>query len=388
MSSASIRGRPRDGNDPLCVFRVQEGGTPTSICFLSRNEDVDGCSEGDEDDRFETYEDRLVVGDDVGHLRTWSVATRRPMGAPVRIHKASVICIASTRFDRIVSQSRDGNVVVSTVDVVGEDEDGRRSAVISVASAIHLRAFTFCRMDTLHLSCGDTLLATPSFESNEFEMWRLDRTSSQLRQIVPARSLDPDAVDAGGMCMALRLFWRGDGDPALAVGFESGLVAIFIFEKPERLIDSGVSSSPTIKSKVVPIITSRLCDKPVLSVDVDSTGTYGVCVGASSSIVFFHVDWAKRIIEKRLCVNTPKKPGCSHVRLTPNEKMCAVAGWDHRVRMFQWRRRRLPKPIAVLRTHNASVSMVMFSKTSRYLASSSQDKTIALWDMDSMWTPQ
>lgn len=60
------------------------------------------------------------------------------------------------------------------------------------------------------------------------------------------------------------------------------------------------------------------------------------------------------------------------------------AGWDHRVRIFDWNKH---KPLAILKFHTTQVYCVDFGKydgvfSGKYtLASASKDRRIALWDI-------
>mmetsp|Transcript_54986 Transcript_54986/g.97077 ORF Transcript_54986/g.97077 Transcript_54986/m.97077 type:complete len:106 (-) Transcript_54986:184-501(-) len=70
--------------------------------------------------------------------------------------------------------------------------------------------------------------------------------------------------------------------------------------------------------------------------------------------------------------------GVSSLSLRPDGKLLAAGGWDKRVRVWQTRKW---KPLAVLRQHNGTVNAVDFSSCSRWLASASNDHTIALWSL-------
>lgn len=70
--------------------------------------------------------------------------------------------------------------------------------------------------------------------------------------------------------------------------------------------------------------------------------------------------------------------GIQTLSIRPDGKLLAAGGWDRRVRVWQWKRF---KPLAVLQHHTATVNAVHFSHCSRYLATASCDKTIALWSL-------
>ena len=70
--------------------------------------------------------------------------------------------------------------------------------------------------------------------------------------------------------------------------------------------------------------------------------------------------------------------GISSLALRADGKLLAAGGWDKRVRVWQARKW---KPLAVLNQHTSTVNAVDFSMCSRWLASASNDRTVALWSI-------
>ena len=70
-------------------------------------------------------------------------------------------------------------------------------------------------------------------------------------------------------------------------------------------------------------------------------------------------------------------PGIADVKIRPDRKILATAGWDHRVRVFHWR---TMKPLAVLSFHSATVHCVAFAKDG-LLAAGSGDQRISIWSL-------
>lgn len=75
-------------------------------------------------------------------------------------------------------------------------------------------------------------------------------------------------------------------------------------------------------------------------------------------------------------------PGVSKLSLRGDNKLLASAGWDHRVRLFAWKKLR---PLAVLQYHTDMVTSVAFSDHQdpghRLLAAGSKDQRISLWSV-------
>lgn len=75
-------------------------------------------------------------------------------------------------------------------------------------------------------------------------------------------------------------------------------------------------------------------------------------------------------------------PGVSQLCIRGDGKLLASAGWDHRVRVFGWKKLR---PLAVLQYHSDMVQSVAFSDhqdpRQRLLAAGSKDQRISLWSI-------
>ncbi|KAM6051726.1 guanine nucleotide-binding protein subunit beta-like protein 1 isoform 4-T4 [Theristicus caerulescens] len=74
--------------------------------------------------------------------------------------------------------------------------------------------------------------------------------------------------------------------------------------------------------------------------------------------------------------------GISDITIRPDKKILATAGWDHRIRIFGWRKL---KPLAVLDYHTATIHCVRFSDhknpSGRLLAAGSKDHRISIWSI-------
>lgn len=79
---------------------------------------------------------------------------------------------------------------------------------------------------------------------------------------------------------------------------------------------------------------------------------------------------------------TMVNPGVSQLCIRGDGKLLASAGWDHRVRIFGWKKLR---PLAVLQYHTDMVQSVAFSDhqdpKQRLLAAGSKDQRISLWSI-------
>lgn len=87
------------------------------------------------------------------------------------------------------------------------------------------------------------------------------------------------------------------------------------------------------------------------------------------------------VLQLQDCV-TLVNPGVSQLCIRGDGKLLASAGWDHRVRVFGWKKLR---PLAVLQYHTDMVQSVAFSDhqdpRQRLLAAGSKDQRISLWSI-------
>eukprot|EP00249_Psilotum_nudum_P017765 c26479_g2_i3 orf=277-1569(+) len=215
---------------------------------------------------------------------------------------------------------------------------------------------------------GRVLMAIAGNDTSSVEVWDVDGGTkvSQLRQSIheiqgSSTSLS-DQPKAAGMCMAVQIFSPPESGGFLNViaGFEDGSIAVW---------DLRNSKEPSIKVK--------LHSEPVLSIAFDGPCNGGVSGAADEKIVFFTLDYQRNtcLIKQEI---THGRPGIADICIRGDGKILATAGWDHRVRIYDYHRRR---PLAILKYHSDGVSAVAFSNDYRILASASMDATVALWSL-------
>lgn len=101
------------------------------------------------------------------------------------------------------------------------------------------------------------------------------------------------------------------------------------------------------------------------------------------SVSFFLLNWSFLYVASQLQDHvTLVNPGVSQLCIRGDGKLLASAGWDHRVRVFGWKKLR---PLAVLQYHSDMVQSVAFSDhqdpQQRLLAAGSKDQRISLWSI-------
>ncbi|XP_044921247.1 guanine nucleotide-binding protein subunit beta-like protein 1 isoform X4 [Mustela putorius furo] len=171
-------------------------------------------------------------------------------------------------------------------------------------------------------------------------------------------TLKPEADAKPGMPMCLEL-WQADSNPRplLLAGYEDGSVALW--DVSERKVCSRVACHT----------------EPVMGFDFDSQKTRGVSGSAEKALAVWSLDEQQAL---QVCrTHELTNPGIADVKIRPDCKILATAGWDHRVRVFHWR---TMKPLAVLRFHSATVHCVAFAADG-LLAAGSGDQRISIWSL-------
>eukprot|EP00897_Mesotaenium_endlicherianum_P007842 jgi/Mesen1/7086/ME000369S06411 len=180
------------------------------------------------------------------------------------------------------------------------------------------------------------LIALAGHMPSDVEVWDVRTCQVAHRLTMSPSSTDPGSVDApsqhkppqSGMCMALELFRTSQGAGAMNVvaGYEDGSVALW-----------------DLRRSTAPLASNRLHSEPVLSLALDSSCQGGVSGAADDRLVFFDLSCSEGTMTAR---EAPAgKPGIGAIAVRDDDKIAATGGWDHRVRVFDYQRR---KPLATL----------------------------------------
>ncbi|XP_077379108.1 guanine nucleotide-binding protein subunit beta-like protein 1 isoform X3 [Festucalex cinctus] len=120
--------------------------------------------------------------------------------------------------------------------------------------------------------------------------------------------------------------------------------------------------------------------EPVMCLTFDPESLRGVSASSENKLASWMLD-GQNNLQPRDCV-TLTNPGVSQLSIRGDAKLLASAGWDHRVRIFGWKKLR---PLAVLQYHSDMVLSVAFSDhedpSERLLAAGSKDQRISLWSI-------
>ena len=285
----------------------------------------------------------LLSGDQEGRLRAWDLGRRRATyeGALYPEDSGFVAmraCEGEGWAGKLLTQGREGCVKCWDVErllLSAEDESAPEPL-----SSFSTGCYNFCRFSA---ATERNLVSIPGSDTAAAEVW--DARRSERVSVVGAPESSQGNI---GMCMCLCLKSPSVGSDAvlLWVGYESGAVACF-----------------DLRHARAPLVLGNLGGgEPLMTLDVDKTGLRGVAATVGSEIFQFKSSAASGSAKEEdeepggVAVQATyelREPGVSEVLIRSDGKLFASAGWDGKVRIYDYKKR---APLAVLKVSEAPPS--------------------------------
>ncbi|KAM6422752.1 guanine nucleotide-binding protein subunit beta-like protein 1 isoform 1-T6 [Liasis olivaceus] len=290
----------------------------------------------------------LYSGSSSGLIHIWNLKTHRACSSLDGHSGKSVYWVKSlsNRRNALLSQGRDQNICLWDL------AEGRNI----VTDSLFTENVGFCKCSHTEVTEKRCLLATPWKGLEEVQVLELPSKTSIC-------TLKPETSARMGMPMCLRMWWPNVGShPLLLTGYEDGSVVLWNLSMGRML--------------------SRLTchQEPIMSLDFDSEKTKGVSGSSEKMLcVWSHTELQNLELQQTYQLTNP---GIAEVTLRQDKKILATAGWDHRIRLFGWKKL---KPLAVLDYHTSTVHCVAFSDhnqpSERLMAAGSKDHRISIWSI-------
>uniref|UniRef100_A0A3Q1F937 Guanine nucleotide binding protein (G protein), beta polypeptide 1-like n=1 Tax=Acanthochromis polyacanthus TaxID=80966 RepID=A0A3Q1F937_9TELE len=287
----------------------------------------------------------LFSGSGKGAIHIWNLNSRRAEKI-VEGHSGSSVLWVSTlqSTDTLISQGRDLQVCLWNL------SEGRSELLESVWTG----SVGFCQCSMLEISPSKYLLAFAGQQTEEIKIIELP-SKTPVCSLVPEGQL--------GMVMCIKL-WQPDSGPGplLLAGYEDG--SLLLWDVTQRSTLSQVKAHP----------------EPVMCLTFDTKRLRGISGSSEKKLSSWMLDGQNNLqLQDGV---TLVNPGVSQLCIREDGKLLASAGWDHRVRIFGWKKLR---PLAVLQYHTDMVLSVAFSDhqdpRQRLLAAGSKDQRISLWSI-------
>ncbi|CAN6191652.1 unnamed protein product [Urochloa humidicola] len=212
-------------------------------------------------------------------------------------------------------------------------------------------------------SSGQNMMAIAGQESSQVELWDITsaRKITSLPQSSSANTKDHPTKQKG-LCMAVQAFipYKSAGYVNILSSYEDGSTLWWDIRKPG-----------------LPLSSVKYHSESALSITIDGSCNGGISGGADDKVVIFTLDHQKGVFILRKEIEL-ERPGIAGTAIRPDNKIAATAGWDHRIRVYNYNK---GNALAVLKYHSDSCNAVTFSSDCKLMASCSTDTTVALWEL-------
>uniref|UniRef100_A0A453FU01 Uncharacterized protein n=1 Tax=Aegilops tauschii subsp. strangulata TaxID=200361 RepID=A0A453FU01_AEGTS len=184
---------------------------------------------------------------------------------------------------------------------------------------------------------GKNILAIAGQESSEVELWDIE--NSRKIMCLPQRcsaNMTGRLTKKKGLCMAVQAFipCESGGYVNILSSYEDGSTLWWDVRKPGS-----------------PLSSVKYHLESALSIAIDGLCTGGISGGADNKVAMFALDHQQGTFSLRNEIEI-EQPGIAGIAIRPDNKIAATAGWDHRIRVYNYNK---GNALAVLKYHSATV---------------------------------
>ncbi|KAK5578999.1 hypothetical protein RB653_008675 [Dictyostelium firmibasis] len=317
----------------------------------------------------------LYSGSGDGEIKLWNIEEKKCITTEIAHSDGIGGGILSLQWlsNNEFSQGDGGNIL-------SQGRDG----VIKIWNIVDNSTFkNTYRLDTNSLSLGKcssiyNLLSIsgsgidPTSSPSQVEIWDL-KNKKVINKLKPNNQ---QLFEKLGLPMSLKLYYHNNDDNnnnnnnidssnqsndqiRLCTGYENGELLIW-----------------DLRNTSIPLVSTKLHNEPILSFALSNNSTKGISGSGDTNIIEFNINYETKQfnITKTHKLNNG---GISEIKIRNDEKIYATAGWDKRIRIFNFKKQ---IPLAILKYHTESVYSIDFN-SNNILASGSKDCRIALWDI-------
>ncbi|KAK0208026.1 WD-40 repeat-containing protein [Desarmillaria ectypa] len=357
--------------------------------------------------------ERIYSGDSSGFVVSISTRTLRPISS-WKAHNDGVLGVQEWGAN-IITQGRDNKLHVwhrvEELPGIGGSAALSESSVPVLRYSMDVNTLNYCRFSLMPLLSNDNttgsssrdqsneaLIALPNLvESSEADIWSLPSCSRVHAAIGkqesngPILSTDGRGNQATGIIMSLHLFEHG-GALRILIAYESGSVTLREFVKSDR-----TTSVEGLGWKVLWKV--KLHAEAVMAMSVTNDNSMALTVSADHLIGRYDLSVCRIVNETE--THRTNHPGNGVVAIRDDGRVCAVGGWDGRIRLYSTKSF---KPLGTLKYHKNGCQAVVFARTlsvyqadedededgmskqereerSRWLIGGAKDKLVTIWSL-------
>ncbi|KAI6115590.1 WD40-repeat-containing domain protein [Pisolithus croceorrhizus] len=338
---------------PLHVLRMHKD--PVNALFCSRDNE------------------RIYSGDAKGRVVISSTRSLRPI-ADWLAHTNAILGVEELGENQIITHGRDNKIHVWERPEQSVAIRQVSAATLTESSApplcysMDVNALNYCRFSLLPLSSSDetsALLAVPNLvESSQADVWTLpsrQRLHAAIgdSQCTSSKFSDGRTGNKTGIIMAMRLFHLpstavANGTLGLLCAYEDGGVILYRRTAPD--------GTQTIEGRGWEMMwRSKLHMESVMAMAVARDGSFALTVSADNLVGKYDLALGRSETALSGTVFRTKQPGNGAIAIRDDGRVCAVGGWDGKVRLYSTK---TFKSLGTLVHHKQACQSLAFASSS------------------------